>query len=225
MTRNLSHTSAICSRKKDRHQDNATLQNKMGGCTGGCAPRVAWKGGSTVVVCNHTLKESHKINSVLKNNTKPVTVSALPTKKYTEMKVDSGATLHFYDSYKSALLSTQISTTNPYIDVLIPNGIIMKSICTSKLPIPQLPLGATWEHGFQHLASGSLLSVGQLCDHGYSAIFDKHQVRIYKSAQVAILPRAPSILAGYRNEQHKLWSVRLNPPTHHPPPVSNMQMQ
>ena len=125
-----------------------------------------------------------------------MTVSTPPTNKYTDMKVDSGATLHFYDSYKSALLSTPNSAMNPSIDVLIPNGSIMKSIYTSKLPIPQLPLAATRAHGFQHLASGSLLSVGQLCDHDCSAIFDKDQVHIYKSAQVAILPRAPPIGGG-----------------------------
>ena len=37
-TCNLSHTSAACSCKKEGHKDTATLQNKMGGCTGGCAP-------------------------------------------------------------------------------------------------------------------------------------------------------------------------------------------
>ena len=41
MTRNLNHTSATCNRKKEGNQDNTTLQNKMGGCTGGCAPRGA----------------------------------------------------------------------------------------------------------------------------------------------------------------------------------------
>ena len=130
------------------------------------------------------------------------------------MKIDSGATSHFYDSYKSALLSTPTSKTNPSINVLIPNGHIMKSMCTAKLPIPQLPLTASQAQGFKHLASGSLLSVGQHCDHNCSAIFDKDKVRIYKTEQVTILPRAPPILTGHRNAQDKLWSVRLNPPTH-----------
>ena len=145
-----------------------------------------------------------------------MTVFAPPMNKYTEMKVDSGATSHFYDSYKSALLSKPTSATNPAIDVIIPNGSIMKSISTSKLPIPQLPPNATRAHGFQHLASGSLLSVGQLCDHNCSAIFDKAKVHIFKSDQVTIIPRAPPLLTGYRNAQDKLWSVRLFPPTIHP---------
>ena len=34
-TRNLNHTSATCSHKKEGHKDNATIQNKMGHCTGG----------------------------------------------------------------------------------------------------------------------------------------------------------------------------------------------
>ena len=38
MMRNLSHTRATCSCKKKGHKVNATLQNKMGGCTGGCTP-------------------------------------------------------------------------------------------------------------------------------------------------------------------------------------------
>ena len=113
----------------------------------------------------------------------------------------------FYDSYRSALLSTPVSNTNPSIGVIIPNGSIMKSTCTSKLAIPNLPLAATHAHGFKHLASGSLLSVGQLCDHGCTAIFDKHQVHIFKSAQVTIQQRSPPILTGYCTAHDKLWSV------------------
>ena len=100
--------------------------------------------------------------------------------------------------------------------MIIPNGSIMQSNCTSKLPIPDLPLTATQAHGFNHLASGSLLSVGQLCDHHCNAIFEKHQVCIFKTAQVTIQPRLPPILTGHCTAHDKLWSVRLHPPVHPP---------
>ena len=128
------------------------------------------------------------------------------------MKIDSGATSHFYDSYKAALLSTPVSKTNLSIGVIIPNGSIMQSTCTTKLPIPDLPLTATRAHGFNHLASGSLLSVGQLCDHDCTAIFDKHQVCIFKTAQVTIQLRLPPILTGHCTAHGKLWNTPIAPP-------------
>lgn len=39
ITRNLAHNSKRCSRKKEGHQESATLDNKMGGSTDRCKPR------------------------------------------------------------------------------------------------------------------------------------------------------------------------------------------
>ena len=54
---------------------------------------------------------------------------------------------------------------------------------------------------FPDMAS-SLLSIGQLCDDGCIALFDKHQVAIIKDNAV--------ILTGHRNPRTKLWMVDLN---------------
>ena len=93
----------------------------------------------------------------------------------------------------------------------------MLSSATTHIPIPSLPPSATKSHGFNHLASGSLFSVGQACDHNFTAVFDKNYVKIFKSIEVNITAIFPPIIKGPCNapSQH-LYSVSI--PTH-PPPI------
>ena len=90
----------------------------------------------------------------------------------------------------------------------------MQSISTASLPIPDLPATATKAHGFPHLASGSLLSVGQLCDHQCTAVFTSTKANIYHNKDIQIIPKGQSILEGTRSAHDQLWSVQLVPPTH-----------
>ena len=90
----------------------------------------------------------------------------------------------------------------------------MKFISTASLPIPNLPAIATKAHGFPHLASGSLLSVGQLYDQQCTAVFTSTKAHIYKNKDVQIIPTGQSILEGTRSAHDQLWSVQLVPPTH-----------
>jgi hypothetical protein len=57
------------------------------------------------------------------------------------------------------------------IQVALPNGHTMRSTHTAILPIANLPVKARQAHIFPALATGSLLSVGQLCDQGCKATF------------------------------------------------------
>ena len=162
-----------------------TLTN-LGGCTTRAGLR-SWTGGSwtggSAAPHNHI---QHKLSSSVINNlsTCDYSVSAPPNTNI--FKLDSGATSHFYDTYKSALLCQPVSPMNPSINVLIPNGDIMKSISTATLPIPNLPSTATKAHGFPHLASGSLLSVGQICDHQCTAIFTSTKAKIYNTKMKSV---------------------------------------
>ena len=75
----------------------------------------------------------------------------------------------------------------------------MVSSATTHLPIPSLPPSATKSHGFNHLASGSLLSVIQACDHNCTVVFDKNSVKIFKSTEVNITDFCPPIIQFHRD--------------------------
>ena len=47
------------------------------------------------------------------------------------------------------------------------------------LPIANLPDHATESHIFKDLHSASLLSIGQLCDTGCSALFTKQNLKVF----------------------------------------------
>ena len=65
------------------------------------------------------------------------------------------------------------------IKVVLPNNNIMQSTHESLKDIPTIPEAARRTHIFSHLASGSLLSIGQLCDAECSALFDKNKLYIF----------------------------------------------
>ena len=70
---------------------------------------------------------------------------------------------------------------------------------TTHLKINSLPPTATKSHGFNHLSSGYIFSVGQACDNNCTAVFDKNSVKIFKSTEVNINALCPPIIQGHRN--------------------------
>ena len=97
------------------------------------------------------------------------------------LKIDSGATHHFHEIDSIDLPQQPTSNYNPEARLIVPNRASMVSSATTHLPIPSLPPSATKSHGFNHLAYGSLFSVGQACNHNCTAVFEKNSVKIYKS--------------------------------------------
>ena len=91
----------------------------------------------------------------------------------------------------------------------------MQSTQTATLPIPQLPTTARQAHGFPHLASGSLLSIGQFCDHQCTAIFTSTKAHVYANKDIQIIPSNQPIITATRHYPDKLWSTQI-PPTHPP---------
>ena len=131
------------------------------------------------------------------------------------LKIDSGATHHFHEIGSTDLPQQPTSNYNPAAQVIVTNGASMVSSATTHLPIPSLPTSTTKSHGFNHLAYGSLFSVGQACDHNRTAVFDKNSVKIFKSTEVNINALFPPIIQGHHNAPSRpLYSLSL---TTHPP--------
>ena len=78
-----------------------------------------------------------------------------------------------------------------------PNGGISESIATAEVDLPHVSAEAREDHIFSSLASGSLYSVGQLCDDGCEAYLDKDVCRITKNGLL--------VLSGTRTPNSRLW--------------------
>ena len=128
---------------------------------------------------------------------------------------DTAATAHFFEATtthsKYAHISIPIKhkklATHP-ITVLLPNNDTMTSTHTAELDLPDLPPHAKIVHLFPQLASGSLISIGTLCDAGCTALFKQHKLYIFN-------PKGRIIIQGTR-QQNKLWTIDplTTKPTH-----------
>lgn len=114
---------------------------------------------------------------------------------------DTGTTGHYISPQDTKHL-TDIQPTVDGITVQMPNGTFIKSSHTGQLNLPSIPSGARTAHVFPDLKTGSLLSIGILCDHGLRAIYDKDEVSIYNKDDL--------ILSGKRSPQTRLWMIDLN---------------
>ena len=109
---------------------------------------------------------------------------------------DTGATGHYLmvdGPYTNAIPVSQ------GIDVLLPSGQKIRSSHTAELSLPGLPPTAIQCHIFPDLIAGSLLSIGQLCDHGCEATFSATTVTILHD----IIP----IIIGFCCPITKLWTI------------------
>jgi hypothetical protein len=92
--------------------------------------------------------------------------------------------------------------------VVLPDGCTITSSHITELNIPSLPPAARTAHIFPGLSNGSLISIGQLCDHGCTATFTSDTVRIELNNTV--------VLRGGRSPCTRLWTldspVMPNPP-------------
>ena len=75
----------------------------------------------------------------------------------------------------------------------------MISKYTTNLTLPSLPPSAKISHGFPSLSSGSLLSVGQICDHNCTAIYTNCSIKIYNNKYVKIQENKPPIISVTQN--------------------------
>jgi hypothetical protein len=96
--------------------------------------------------------------------------------------------------------STPVS---PGIFVQLPDGSSIESSHKANLNIPGLPTAASECHIFPSLTSGSLLSIGQLCDYGCDVNFNKLNVTIHHGLDL--------VLKGVRCPNNGLWSIPTPP--------------
>jgi hypothetical protein len=113
--------------------------------------------------------------------------------------VDSGCTGHFM--LVNAPCLNKIKSQNP-LTVRMPNGATMESSHTAALNIPYLNKAASIVHVLPGMAKKSLLSVGQLCNEGYTVTFRNESVTICNSQEL-------QILRGARDLDTGLWRINL----------------
>jgi hypothetical protein len=89
------------------------------------------------------------------------------------------------------------------LTVRFPNGKTIKSTHTAVLDIPELSKAATAAHIFPAMENDSLLSLGQLCDEGYSVLFSINEVTILYSTQTILMK-------GNRDSDTGLWQINLS---------------
>jgi hypothetical protein len=82
--------------------------------------------------------------------------------------VDSVCTGHFL--LVNAPCLSKVKYQNP-LTVFLPNGATMESTHTAALDISELNKAASIAHFYPGMENHSLLSVGQLCNKGYTATF------------------------------------------------------
>jgi hypothetical protein len=123
-------------------------------------------------------------------------------------KADTGATAHYFKPEDSNILDN-LKFTEQGPQVRLPNNAIIKADQVGNLPHMNLPLAATETHTFKDLKSASLISIGQLCDVGCQAVFQKQDLKIYDA-------KKQLVITGTRNLQDGLWDIRLAShfPTH-----------
>ena len=180
VTWNLNHNSKTCRRQAEGHKTNATPKNRMGGSN------------------KNDIKSNDTSNNVTPYSLNTLPSSILPCSK---LVVDTGASHHFLqqsDLIHCALPIDEVKPNPQGINVLLPNKATMRSTHTASINIPGLPKHARIAHIFPQLASGSLLSVGQLCDEGCTATFNKNKLYIYHKGK--------TILQGSRTK-NKLWEI------------------
>ena len=93
--------------------------------------------------------------------------------------------------------------------VRLPNGTLVHATHTGLLPadspLPPLSTDAHRVRLFPGLTSKALISIGQLCDDGYSAVFTAHTVHLVKDDA--------SNVVVHRNRSNGLWDIALTAST------------
>ena len=113
---------------------------------------------------------------------------------------DTAATKHYITEDKLKICNDLKNTIGPYITVA--DGRIMSPTKKAELPLPkEFTKNARTAYSYNNLKSGTLLSIGQLCDNDCIKIFSKYDVKIIKQDKIFI--------KGRRTE-NGLWNLPIN---------------
>ena len=125
-------------------------------------------------------------------------------------KADSGASTHSFSSTSVQCLHN----IKPLINgpnVKLPDGTSIIPDQTGQLSLHGVSTKGNKVHIHKNLKNTALISVGQLCDDGCTATFDKNSLKISKNNNL--------VLQGYRNKSDGLWDIPL---PHNPIKNSNI---
>ena len=143
---------------------------------------------------------ANKINTT---NYSPTVIPSQP-----QAIADTGATGH-YISPNHIRTCTHITPTNHGPTILAANGHKMTPTHSVTVPLaPALSKQAQQGHVLRNLSTGSLISIGNLCDDNCTATFSKNQITVTKNGT--------PIIHGTRNKADGLWYIPL-PHNTHPP--------
>lgn len=109
---------------------------------------------------------------------------------------DTGSTSNFGTIHGSYINKKPLLKPHP---IACPNGSLMYATHEAELNLPSLPQAARHIYIVPDLASTPLISVGHLCDHGCSALFEQHQVTISHDGH--------PVLYGTRHGPNQLWQL------------------
>ncbi len=116
---------------------------------------------------------------------------------------DTGATGHCLNTAAEPHC-INVTPTNEGPSVRVANGQNIETSKRATVPLAkELSNKAKVGHIFDDLKSGSLLSIGQLCDDDCVALFSKYDVKIYKEGQI--------IIVGERDPANGLWTIPIAP--------------
>jgi hypothetical protein len=113
---------------------------------------------------------------------------------------DTGSSGH-YIAVRDLSVILDIQPTLKPIHVMLPDGSSVTSTHTGKLNWPQIPEQARLVHVFPTF-SGSLISIGILCDCGLTVTYDKEKVVIKDANNI--------VMSGQRDPISRLWMLDLD---------------
>ena len=125
-----------------------------------------------------------------------------PTFKTQPIIANTGATSHYITASHTSLCHN-VHETDKGPSVKAANGQIMTATHRATLPLP-LTISTAAKTGqiLDSLQTGSLLSIGKLCDNNCTATFTKDNVFIKKEGSIQI--------TGHGNRDNSLWNIPLS---------------
>ena len=145
---------------------------------------------------------SHTVNTIVDTNT-------CAHSNIVFAKGDSAASNHFIRPQDAHILDNVEEECNT--SVTLPDNDVIGSSHSGQLPnINTLPRPATQASVLPQLASSSLVSLPQLCDHGCECLLTKDTLTVIKDGNFILQEgKGTPILQGVRNPVDKLWDIPL----------------
>ena len=128
-----------------------------------------------------------------------LTFNSLVTAPQNRSIANSGCTKHSLGP--NTICTDKLVTTNGIL-VGLPDDANMQATHTALFPFPQISLAARRANIFPAFQNRSLISIGQLCDDGFSAAFSKYHLTLVKQ---------DITITGKRNTSNGLYYINLDP--------------